>query len=88
MFVNRHAELEQLQTWWIRKEASLGVVWGRRRVGKTALIQHFATERPAVFHTGGGRPATAELAALARAAEPLLGDGIRDLDRSPLRRLG
>lgn len=83
MFVNRHAELEQLQTWWTRKEASLGVVWGRRRVGKTALIQHFATERAAVFHTGGGRPATAELAALARAAEPLLGDGIRDLAVRP-----
>ncbi|HET8862846.1 MAG TPA: ATP-binding protein [Solirubrobacterales bacterium] len=83
MFVNRHAELEQLQSWWTRKEASLGVVWGRRRVGKTALIQHFAAERAAVFHTGGGRPATAELAALARAAEPLLGDGIRDLTARP-----
>lgn len=79
MFVNRRAELEQLEAWWSRREASLAVVWGRRRVGKTALIQHFAKDRAAVFHAGGGRPASAELAALSRAAQPLLGDGLRDL---------
>jgi hypothetical protein len=83
VFVNRQAELEQLKAWWMRPEAALGVVWGRRRVGKTALIQHFAADRPTVFHTGGGRPAAAELAALARAAAPLLDDGIRDLAARP-----
>jgi uncharacterized protein len=83
MFVNRRDELEQLEQWWTRPEAALGMVWGRRRVGKTALIQHFGAERPAVFHTGGGRPALAELAALARAGAPLLSDGPRDLDARP-----
>jgi uncharacterized protein len=83
MFVNRTGELAQLDVWWKRPEAALGVVWGRRRVGKTALIQHFASDRPTVFHTGGGRPAAAELAALARAAAPLLGDGVRDLEARP-----
>jgi AAA+ ATPase superfamily predicted ATPase len=83
MFVNRKAELEQLEAWWERSGASLGVVWGRRRVGKTALIQHFADDRPTIFHTGGGRPAAAELAALSRAAAPLLGDGLRDLVARP-----
>lgn len=83
MFVNRLAELEQLEAWWTRREAALGVVWGRRRVGKTALIQHFAADRPTVFHTGGGRPAGAELAGLARAASPLLSDGMRDLEARP-----
>jgi AAA+ ATPase superfamily predicted ATPase len=52
-------------------------------VGKTALIQHFATDRPTVFHTGGGRPESAELAALTRSAEPLLADGLRDLAARP-----
>lgn len=85
MFVNRQAELARLEEWWDRPEAALGVVWGRRRVGKTALIQHFAESRPTVFHTGGGRPAEAELAALSRAAAPLLGDGVRDLDARPFR---
>ncbi len=83
MFVNRLDELKQLKAWWSKREAALGAVWGRRRVGKTALIQHFAADRPTIFHTGGGRPAAAELAALARAAEPLLGDNPRDLAARP-----
>lgn len=83
MFVNREAELEQLEAWWASPGGALGVVWGRRRVGKTALIQHFAANRRTVFHAGGGRPAAAELAALARAAAPLLGSGVRDLDARP-----
>ncbi len=83
MFVNRVEELEQLKAWWARPEAALGVVWGRRRVGKTALIQQFARDLPTIFHTGGGRPASAELAALARAAQPLLDDGARDLLARP-----
>ena len=83
MFVNRSKELEQLEQWWERPEAALGVVWGRRRVGKTALIQHFAADRPTVFHTGGGRPAAAELASLSRAAGPLLAGEVRDLSSRP-----
>jgi len=61
----------------------MAIVWGRRRVGKTALLQHFAADLPAVFHTGGGRPAAAELAALSRAAGQLLDDGVRDLGARP-----
>ena len=83
MFVNRSAELQQLEEWWKRPESALGIVWGRRRVGKTALIQHFAADRAAVFHTGGGRPAAAELGSLSRAAESLLGGGVRDLSSRP-----
>lgn len=82
-FVNREAELEKLEAWWARPGASAGIVWGRRRVGKTALIQHFAADRPTVFHTGGGRPPAAELAALSRAAAPLLTGTLRDLDSRP-----
>lgn len=83
MFVNRRAELAQLEGWWARPEASLGIVWGRRRVGKTALIQHFAADLPAVFHAGGGRPAATELAALSRAAAAPLEGGARDLSTRP-----
>lgn len=61
----------------------MGIVWGRRRVGKTALLQHFAQELPAVFHTGAGRPATAELAAISRAAAPVLDGRGRDLSARP-----
>lgn len=83
MFVNRSEELAQLEEWWERPGAALGVVWGRRRVGKTALIQHFAADRPAVFHTGGGRPASDELQALARAAAGVLSSGPRDIQARP-----
>jgi hypothetical protein len=82
-FVNRESELAQLEAWWAGEAAAMAIVWGRRRVGKTALIERFAGERPAVFHTGGGRPAAAELAALSRAAEPLLAGGVRDLAVRP-----
>lgn len=61
----------------------MAIVWGRRRVGKTALLQHFADDLPSVFHTGARRPAAAELAALSRAAEPLLASGVRDLSTRP-----
>lgn len=83
MFVNRQAELRRLRDWWDRPGASLGVVWGRRRVGKTALIEHFAADLPTVFHTAGGRPAEAELTALSQAAEPVLGEQLRDLAARP-----
>jgi AAA+ ATPase superfamily predicted ATPase len=82
-FVNRERELEQLGSWWSARGAGVAIVWGRRRVGKTALLQHFAAELPAVFHTGGGRPAAAELAALSRAAAPHLAEGVRDLEARP-----
>jgi uncharacterized protein len=82
-FVNRQEELKQLRAWWESPGAGMAIVWGRRRVGKTALLQHFAADLPAVFHTGGGRPAEAELSALSRAAAPLLADGVRDLAARP-----
>jgi AAA+ ATPase superfamily predicted ATPase len=82
-FVNREVELEQLGAWGSRRDSGIAIVWGRRRVGKTALIQQFAGSRPAIFHTGGGRPASAELAALSRAAAPLLGGAERDLAIRP-----
>lgn len=65
MFVNRLDELAALRGWWetARRPA---LVWGRRRVGKTALVQHFASGLRTVFHTGAGRPVTGELNQLAR----------------------
>jgi AAA+ ATPase superfamily predicted ATPase len=83
MFVNRTTELAALASWWDAPACRAGLLWGRRRVGKTALLQHFVQGRPAVFHTGAGRPARGELTQLARqvAAEGL--GGIRDLASRP-----
>lgn len=82
-FVNRDAELDVLESWWDRSGSALGVVWGRRRVGKTALLQRFAESRRTIFHTGSGRPAVEELELLSRAAAPLLDEGLRDLTGRP-----
>jgi len=82
-FVNRETELGQLRAWWGSPGAGIGVLWGRRRVGKTALLQHFAADLPAIFHTGASRPVAAELAGLSRAAAPVLGSNARDLDARP-----
>lgn len=66
MFVNRSSELAALRDWWGTRSPRPALVWGRRRVGKTALLQEFARDLPAVFHTGSGQSRTGELAALAR----------------------
>ena len=67
-FVNRTEELAALRSWWERPAARPALVWGRRRVGKSALLQHFAAETggPVVFHTGTGEAPGAEIASLCR----------------------
>jgi uncharacterized protein len=82
-FVNRVDELEALRRWWDVDDALLAVVWGRRRVGKTALLQQFSRDLRTVFHTGAGRPAGAELALLARQVAEVAPDQLRDLGARP-----
>lgn len=82
-FVNREEELAALEEWWGRPGARIGLVWGRRRIGKTALLQRFVEQRRVVYHTGAGRPAGDELRLLSVAAAPMLRDGIRDLAARP-----
>lgn len=85
-FVNRVDELRTLNRWWESTHPNFALVWGRRRVGKTALIQRFAQDKRTVFHTGAGRPRADELRMLSRAmAATGLHDGSRDLSVSPFR---
>ncbi len=80
--MNREKELQALAEWWARRGSLMGLVWGRRRVGKTALLQRLAESRKAVFHTAGGRPVADELATLSRAASGVV-SGLRDLASRP-----
>jgi AAA+ ATPase superfamily predicted ATPase len=83
MFVNRRDELDALERWWERRGSALGLVWGRRRVGKTALLEEFAHDKRTIFHTGAGRPAGDELRLLSEAAAQSVGFGARDLGDRP-----
>lgn len=65
VFVNRVSELDALEQWWERRGASMALVWGRKRVGKTALIGKFASGRRSVVHTGRGVSLGEELGTLA-----------------------
>jgi uncharacterized protein len=84
-FVNRVRELAALNDWWQRREARPALVWGRRRAGKTALLQHFASGlgTRAVFHAGAGRSASQELAAFSRRASAATVRGRRDPGERP-----
>jgi AAA+ ATPase superfamily predicted ATPase len=82
-FVNRTEELAALDAWWNSTDPRPAVVWGRRRVGKTALLQRFAESRRSVFHTGAGRAAAGELAQLSRQAAAALPGRLRDLTARP-----
>lgn len=79
-FVNRAEELSALGRWWRASERA-AMVWGRRRVGKTALLQQFALslDAPVIFHTGVGRPAAGEVGQLARQVAAVLPHPVRDL---------
>lgn len=52
MFVGRKKELAAMQRRYQRQGYECFIIYGRRRVGKTALIRHFIKGKNAVFFTG------------------------------------
>lgn len=48
-FVDRQKELTVLEKEFNRKEASLVIVYGRRRVGKTTLLKEFIKDKRALY---------------------------------------
>jgi len=71
-FVNRSSELDALRSWYERPGSGLGVVFGRKRVGKSWLLARFADDRRAIQHTARGRPMAEELRLLSMAAESVI----------------
>jgi AAA+ ATPase superfamily predicted ATPase len=82
-FVNRASELKLLDEWHDQPGARLGIVWGRRRVGKTYLLSHWAKKHRTVFHVARNRSPAEELAALSVAAAPVVTQPFRDLATRP-----
>ena len=56
MFIGRSEELSQLQQLTRRKNAALVVMRGRRRIGKSTLIQHFGSKLPRFLQFQGLAP--------------------------------
>jgi len=49
MFINRTKELEALEDEYSSSRASFSVVYGRRRVGKTALLSEFIRDKKHIY---------------------------------------
>ena len=52
MFIGREKELDALEKLYKSGKFEFVVIYGRRRVGKTALINHFIDDKKAVYFTG------------------------------------
>ena len=52
MFIGRQKELELLNKLYQAGEFEFVVIYGRRRVGKTALVNEFVKDKDAIFFTG------------------------------------
>lgn len=52
MFVSREKELHVLNTLYSSKQFEFIVIYGRRRVGKTALITEFIKNKSAIYFVG------------------------------------
>jgi AAA+ ATPase superfamily predicted ATPase len=83
VFVNRRRELAALDAWWERPGPQLGVIWGRRRVGKSYLITHWARDKRVVFYIARNRPVQEQLRLLSGRAHHLVSTDQRDLTRTP-----
>ncbi len=73
-FVGRVRELETLRGAADRKSAALVLVSGRRRIGKTYLLQRFVEDRRAIFYHATRQAPSAELTAFTREVERVLGN--------------
>jgi hypothetical protein len=81
--VGRAAELAELSAAWASAEAGdpqLAVVWGRRRIGKTYLLTHFAGGKRSVYFTATRQDSEErQLRRFAERVREQLGDEVRDL---------
>lgn len=85
--LNREDELAKLGEAWKNAAAGrpqLTVLWGRRRVGKTFLLSHFASDRRSVFFGATQQAQSIELTRLAEAIRRDLGADVADLGTGAL----
>jgi AAA+ ATPase superfamily predicted ATPase len=64
MFIGRTQELTKLNEMYADGKFEFPVIYGRRRVGKTALIREFVKDKPVIFFSAGETTGYANLTAL------------------------
>lgn len=52
MFIGREKELSDLNRLYVSDKFEFAVIYGRRRVGKTAIINEFVNDKPSICFTG------------------------------------
>lgn len=72
-FVGRAAELGALTSAFEAKTGQLVLMYGRRRIGKTYLLEEFTRGRRAIFYQASRQAEALELAAFTEAAAAVLG---------------
>jgi AAA+ ATPase superfamily predicted ATPase len=72
-FIDRNIELEALDKGFGSKKAGLAVIYGRRRVGKTELLLHFAKEKGHIFFQADRRGYNENISEFQRIAAGTLG---------------
>ncbi|MBI4026890.1 MAG: AAA family ATPase [Verrucomicrobia bacterium] len=74
MFTGRQQELAILNEDFDSPRSELCVVYGRRRIGKSTLLEHFARGKPAFFFTAGKEPKRLQLKRFIRELSEITGD--------------
>ena len=78
MFINRTKELETLNREYDKKDATFSVIYGRRRVGKTALISEFIKDKPSIYLYATQDSLTIQLGMLTQQIKEFANPQIRD----------
>jgi len=74
MFIGREAELRDLTACLKSSRSELCVVYGRRRIGKSTLLEEFVRDKAAFFYLGGREAKAQQLARFVRELGAALGD--------------
>ncbi|GAB4437561.1 MAG: ATP-binding protein [bacterium] len=76
VFVNRKSELNSLEKLYLQEGFQFVPVYGRRRIGKTRLIQEFINNKPAIYFLADAVSETEQLKTIGRAVGEFFNDTI------------
>lgn len=71
--IGRECELRALQAAYDQAPGQLALVWGRRRIGKSYLLEHFTWDKPSIFYQATQQAEAVELEAFTRVVASALG---------------